>query len=244
MMARIFVVALLLGGVAAAQRAPIVVELFTSEGCSSCPPADNVLSRLDREQPIIDAEVIPLSEHVDYWNDLGWRDHFSSPLFTTRQQDYGRAFRMDSVYTPQVVVNGQTTVLGSDWNAVTQAIRTAVKGPRAEVKISARHDGAAFEVNHVPSGIRIADMLLAISESGIETDVVGGENGGRRLRHTGVVRSLTNLGKLDTKKDGSYTGEARLNLRPEWNRRNLKLILFVQDRGTRQIIGAAMTRVF
>lgn len=244
MMARIWAVTMLVAGMAAAQRTPIVVELFTSEGCSSCPPADTVLSRLEREQPVVDAEVIPLSEHVDYWNDLGWRDRFSSPLFTSRQQDYGQVFRMDSVYTPQMVVNGQATVLGSDWNAATNAVRVAVKGPRAEVKISLRHDGAGFEVNHLPPAVKTADMLLAITESAIESDVGAGENGGRRLRHTGVVRSLTHLGKLDAKRDGSYTGEARLNLRPEWNRRNVKLVLFVQDRNTRQIVGAATARLW
>ncbi len=227
------------------QRAPIVVELFTSEGCSSCPPADLLLSRLEREQPVGGAEVIPLSEHVDYWNDIGWRDRFSSPLFTSRQQDYGQVFRMETVYTPQLVVNGQATMAGSDWDSANKAIRLALQGPRAVVKISPRgRDAAGFEVNHLPQGVRNADILLAITETNISSDVAGGENNGRRLSHTGVVRNLTNLGKLDSRKDGAYTGEALLNLRPEWTRRNLKLVLFVQDRGTRQILGAATLRLF
>jgi hypothetical protein len=244
MMARMLAAAILLSGLLPAQRVPVIVELFTSEGCSSCPPADAVLSRLDREQPVFEAEVIPLSEHVDYWNDVGWRDRFSSPLFTSRQQDYGQIFRLDTVYTPQMVVNGQATVLGSDWNSANQAVRAAAKSPRAEVKISVRHDGAAFEINRLPQVVRTADILLAITESGLENDVAGGENTGRRLRHTGVVRSLTRLGTLDAAKNGAYSGEARLNLRPEWVRHNLKLVLFVQDRKSRQIVGATSARVF
>src|ERR1700744_5694418 len=90
---------------APASKAPVIVELFTSEGCSSCPPADVLLAKLPKA--FGDVEIIPLSEHVDYWNHLGWKDRFSAPLFTERQQDYGRTFHMESVYTPEIVVNGQ-----------------------------------------------------------------------------------------------------------------------------------------
>jgi hypothetical protein len=235
---------LLLAGPAAAQRAPVIVELFTSEGCSSCPPADAVLSRLEREQPISSADVIVLSEHVDYWNDGGWQDRFSSPLFTSRQQDYGQALRLREVFTPQMLVNGQTSVIGSDWSAATQAIRAASQQDgRAEVRVSSRgRDAVAIEVNHLPADTRSADMLLAITESGLESSVFGGENNGRRLRHTGVVRSLTSLGKIDSKR--AYSAEARLNVKQEWNRNNLKVVLFVQDRNTRRILGASTMRLY
>ncbi|HEY7339208.1 MAG TPA: DUF1223 domain-containing protein [Bryobacteraceae bacterium] len=248
-MARTFAAALavpaVLAGVAAAQtRTPVLVELFTSEACSSCPPADAVLTRLEREQPVGGVEVIGLGEHVDYWNETGWRDRFSSPLFTSRQQDYGQALRLANVYTPQMVINGRTEVVGSDETAVRKAIRAAAQGPAAMVALRVMgFDNASFQVRRLPEGVRTADILLAITESGVDSVVLGGENNGHRLHHSDVVRSLHSLGKLDTKKDGAYTAEARLNLRPDWKRENLKLVLFVQDRTTRRILGAAAARL-
>ena len=244
-MTRSFAAALALptawAAIAAAQpRTPVLVELFTSEACSSCPPADAVLTRLERDQPIGGVEVIALSEHVDYWNETGWRDRFSSPLFSTRQQDYGQALRLNDVYTPQVIVNGREQVVGSDEMAVQRAIRVAAQGPAAVMALHmSGWDTASFQVRALPQGVRSAEILLAITESGIQSFISGGENNGRRLRHSAIVRSLTSLGKLDSKKDGAYTAEARLNLHPQWNRQNLKLVLFVQDRSSRRILGSA-----
>jgi hypothetical protein len=247
MMARILIATIIFGGLAVAQtpRTPILVELFTSEGCSSCPPADAVLTRLDKEQPVSSAEVIVLSEHIDYWNDLGWKDPFSSPLFSARQQDYGQAMRLKEVYTPQMIVNGQTQIIGSDWDAANKAIRAAAQLPKADVRISNRgSDVAGFEVRSLPAGTKTAQMFFAITESGVGNLVAGGENDGHRLTHTGVVRSLHTLGTLDvSSKRGAYTGEARVTTRPEWNRRNVKVILFVQDRDTKRILGAASVRL-
>ena len=235
------------GAIAAAQAPVVVVELFTSEGCSSCPPADQVLSQLEsRLRPTIapaGVEVIALGEHVDYWDQLGWKDRFSSPLFSARQQDYGKAFRLESVYTPQIVVNGAKEVLGSDPRAVLEAIRAAAKEPHAEVAISMTSpQTVSFRVAKLPSGSHDADILLGVAESGLMTPVLGGENSGHQLRHAGVVRSLTSVGRLDPKKPGEYTATAQLNLRQDWNRSNLKLVLFVQDRTTRRILGAASVK--
>ncbi|HLH43348.1 MAG TPA: DUF1223 domain-containing protein [Bryobacteraceae bacterium] len=244
-MTRSFAAALALpaawAAMAAAQgRTPVLVELFTSEACSSCPPADAVLTRLERDQPVSGVEVIALGEHVDYWNETGWRDRFSSPLFTTRQQDYGQALRLNEVYTPQAIVNGREQVLGSDEMALQRAIRAAARGPRAVVTLRMNGwDTASFQVQGLPEGVRSAEIFLAITESGLQSPISGGENNGRRLRHSGVVRSLTSLGKLDSAKGGFYSAEARLNLHPQWNRQNLKLVLFVQDRANRRIVGSA-----
>ena len=242
----VFVFGALLGSVLAAQppapqaRVPVIVELFTSEGCSSCPPADNVISRLERFEPVPGVDVIVLGEHVDYWDHLGWKDRFSSPLFTARQQDYGEALHLQTVYTPQIVVNGTTEVLGSDEKAVVQAIGLVARAPRAAV--SMKFNGAdmvAFEVRQLPPPTKTADLFLAVTEGNIETSVQQGENAGRRLHHAPVVRTLTSLGQLDTRKNGAYNATARLMLNPAWNRANLRLVLFVEDHATRRILGAA-----
>ncbi len=239
------VLTLMVAGLAGAQpRTPVVVELFTSEGCSSCPPADSLLLRLERTPPNLNIEVIALSEHVDYWNQLGWQDRFSSPAFTARQQEYGRAFRMENVYTPQMVVDGQTELLGSDAPRATQEIQKAAQGPKAIVEMSLLSaESLRLKVESLPPGTQEADILLAVTEAELESSVQRGENSGRQLRHTGVVRSLVSLGRLDTKKAGAYSADIALKLRPEWRRENLKLVLFVQDRGSHRILGAATLRL-
>jgi hypothetical protein len=244
----------LLAAVAPAQT--VVVELFTSEACSSCPPADQLLLRLGAassgtilrgpQQPIPappGVEVIALGEHVDYWDDLAWKDRFSSPLFSARQQDYGKAFHLESVYTPQIVVNGQKEMLGSDSRAVRDAILKAAKEAHAEVSISmASPQTISFSVSKLPPGSHEADILLGVTEDGLNTPVHGGENNGHRLFHSAVVRSITNVGRLDPKRPGEYSATAQLNLRPDWIRANLRLVLFVQDRTNRHIVGAASVK--
>jgi hypothetical protein len=251
--ARILIFALL-GTLAPAQT--VVVELFTSEGCSTCPPADQLLSRLEsprnpaivrgKQGPIsvpAGVEIIALGEHVDYWDQLGWKDRFSSPLFSARQQDYGRAFHLESVYTPEMVVNGQKEVLGSDARAVQEAINRAAREPQAQVSIAMTSaQTVSYSVSKLPPGSHEAELLLGVTEDGLVTSVFGGENNGRQLRHAAVVRTLSGLGRLDPKRPGEYSGVAQLNLRQDWNRANLKLVLFVQDRVTQHILGAASVR--
>jgi hypothetical protein len=248
--------AALASSVSRAETPVVVVELFTSEGCSSCPPADQVLSRLEPsrfagvvrgKQPAISVppgvEIIALGEHVDYWDELGWKDKFSSPLFSARQQDYGKAFHLENVYTPQIVVNGQKEVLGSDPRAVQEAINDAWRKPLAQVTIAMTSaQTVSFSVSRLPVGSHEADLLLAITEGGLVTSILGGENNGRQLRHAAVVRSLTSLGRLDPKRPGEYSAVAQLNLRQDWNRANLRLVLFIQDRVTRYILGAASVK--
>ncbi len=231
-------------GLAVAQsKAPVIVELFTSEGCSSCPPADALLARLPHS--FADAEVIPLSEHVDYWNHLGWKDRFSASLFTDRQQDYGRTFHMESVYTPEIVVNGQYECSGSDQSAVTQAIRKSLNGPRASAKLLMLSPGVMrVTVDSIPAGVKNADVFLAITESNLESLPDKGENNGARLRHTGVVRSLSSLAHLDLKRAANYVADAKLNPNPDWKQANLEYVVFVQDRSTRRILGAATLHPF
>jgi hypothetical protein len=229
----------------ASNPVPVVVELFTSEGCSSCVPADELLAQIDRGGVAgwRGAEVIAMGEHVDYWDSAQWRDRFSSALFSSRQQDYGIAFQEQNVFTPQVVVNGQTQCVGSDMNCIRRAVIEAVRAPRAEVSLHVRSgDTAAVSVQHLPAGANGADILLGITESDLHTNISGGENRGRGAAHAAVVRSLTTLGRLEPKKSGGYTADIKLNLNQRWNRQNVKLVLLVQDRTTRRILGAAVAR--
>src|SRR2546426_7678566 len=134
-------------------RTPVLVELFTSEGCSSCPPADMLLGRLQQSQPVAGVEVITLSEHVDYWNQLGWTDPFSSAGLTERQRQYAAALRGDGVYTPQIVVDGKSGFVGSDSQKALRAIAEAAKAPKAGVRLSCGGNplGLAVRIDNVPA---------------------------------------------------------------------------------------------
>jgi hypothetical protein len=221
------------------QGTPVIVELFTSEGCSSCPPADDVLTRLDRDQPVPGVEVIALSEHVTYWNSSAWHDPFSALSFSWRQFGYRTLFHLDSAYTPQMVVDGQAELVGSDWDAANRLIRAAAQAPRAAVTIAMKTgDIVSAHITQLPKGTAPADVMLAITEGNLESSVSGGENGGHRLRHTGVVRRLTTVGHVDARNE-TYSYDTRLKLNPRWNRSNLGVALFAQEQGTRRVLGAA-----
>src|SRR5437773_3318540 len=120
----------------------VLLELFTSEGCSSCPPADALLERLDRTQPVAGAQIIVLSEHVDYWNHIGWADPYSSPAFSARQQQYARRFRTQEPYTPQMVVDGRTEFVGSDTRSAESAVRDALRQPKVAIHITGNEGSA------------------------------------------------------------------------------------------------------
>ena len=227
---------------------PVVVELFTSEGCSSCPPADEVLSKLDKTQPLQGIEVIALGEHVDYWNKLGWIDPYSSADFSNRQSRYADTFGQETVYTPQMIVDGRDEFVGGNWNKAREAIMKAARLPKAKVQILAASNSnetnkdlkLSIQINdipHVTAGDK-ADVLLAITENNLRTEVSRGENAGRDLRHSAVVRSLAVLGNINNGQQ-SFEAEFTASLNVGWQRDNLHAVVFVQERGTRRILGAA-----
>lgn len=174
---------------AAAQPPPVVVELFTSQGCSSCPPADALLTELART----DAGLLPLDLHVTYWDRLGWRDPYSLPAATKRQRDYGVRFGLDGVYTPQVVVAGRYQAVGSDGAAVRAAIARARGDGAASILLTLAADGAGLRL-HAGAGLGTGTLWLVGYDPRRSTAVAAGENGGRILQETNVVRALVRAG--------------------------------------------------
>ncbi len=221
-------------GAAASAQATVIVELFTSEGCSDCPPADVLLAKLESMQPVSGAHVIALGEHVDYWDHQGWRDPFSSALFSRRQQEYSQILHDNGPYTPQMIVDGTAGFVGSQSNEALQTIARAAHEPKTAVQISI--NGGKISI-HADAATRPADVMLAITERSLLSNVSAGENKGRRLTHTAVVRSLRTVGK--TRKGEPFTAEVALDQAPSWKPENLHTVVFLQDHSTHRVLGAA-----
>ncbi len=225
-------------------RTPVLVELFTSEGCSSCPPADRFLQKLDG-QPIQGAEMIVLSEHVDYWNHIGWKDPYSASLYSQRQSAYAKRFGLDSVYTPQMVVDGTSEFVGSNSGQADKAFRKALGVPKIPVHLSSISADASNTLHArvetgtlEPSlGSRVADVYVAVALNRAESQVSAGENSGHRLTHVSVVESLTKIGAL--KQGQVLAQDVQLKLEPGSDSRNLRLIAFVQEPRQGRVLGAA-----
>ena len=226
------------------ERRPVVVELFTSEGCSSCPPADALLEKLDQAQLVSGAQVIPMSEHVDYWNYIGWTDPYSSSTFSRRQDGYARRFGLQSIYTPQVVIDGSAELVGNDDRRIKEAIKKSSQAAKVEIRISPVTDTSGVPTVNVdvapvsqPTGLKDAHLILALANNSAVSHVLRGENRGRELRHVAVVRSLTDLGRFNPIKGFSQsvplTGELK-----QWD--GMRLIAFVQEREYGRIQGAAV----
>jgi hypothetical protein len=217
-----------------ADSAPVLVELFTSEGCSSCPPADTLLSRLQKEQPVPGAQIITLSEHVDYWNQLGWKDPFSTGGFTERQQRYAQALNGEGPYTPEMVVDGVTGFVGSDGRRALRVIADAARAPKARVSLSCVGNPAGLEIriNNVGDD---ADVLMAIAEDGLASNVLRGENKGRLMGHDGVTRRLIVIGHA--RKQQAFAADPKLAIDNGWRRENLSAVVFAQGRSTHRVLG-------
>jgi hypothetical protein len=203
----------------------VVLELFTSQGCSSCPPADRLISSLASAGNLGDRQVVPLSFHVDYWNDLGWADPFSSPHWSHRQREYAGALQESGVYTPQVVIDGRAHVVGSDRRGLEKAVAMA---PAMEsLQVTAAWSGQTLEVHSASTQVAGTELWVAVWQDGLSTKVEHGENQGKIMRNNHVVRRLT---KLSTK------GAASVVLDPAW--RNLGGLLFAQRTSDRAIVAA------
>jgi len=226
----------------AAPANPILVELFTSEGCSDCPPADAFLKALDAAQPVPGAQLIVLEEHVDYWDDQGWRDPFSSHELTLRQSEYvDRLHAKNGPYTPQMVVDGSEAFVGSDRPQAGRAFVKEVPVPKVSVQISAPRVEAGKALAHVEIGAvpSKAEVFVAIALDHAQSQVLRGENGGRQLEHVAVVERLTSTGKV--KKGEPFSKDVAIKIdHPE---KDYRLITFVQEAGEGKVLGAAATRL-
>ena len=228
-----------------AVRKTVVVELFTSEGCSSCPPADYVLNRLDESQPVQDVEIITLGQHVDYWDRLGWKDTFSAALFTERQNQYAQAFNSDQVYTPQMVVDGKTEFVGSNMQKAQAAIIAAANSAKAKIELSVvkaesktGSDNLTVKISELPKHTENVEIFLAITEDNLVSKVSRGENSGKNLAHRSVVRDINAATTLTPDQD-SFNGQIPVRLQSDWKRKDLHLVVFAQETTSRKILGAA-----
>lgn len=228
-----------------AAAVPIVIELFTSEGCSSCPPADVFVQKLDTYQPIQGAQLIVLSEHVTYWDQQGWKDPNSSTALTERQSSYEGELGQKEVFTPQMIINGNQQVSLEN----PQHIQDVLEKERADPRIPVRITSVIVDPQNpsvvrahveadVNSGKHNADVYVALALDHVESQVLRGENGGKHLVHVGVVQQLTKIGKLG--KGKSFSDDVQLKLKPGEDPKNLRLVAFVQESGPGRLLGATM----
>jgi hypothetical protein len=217
--------------------APIVVELFSSEGCSSCPSAEAFLREVDAHPPASSAPMIALEYHVDYWDYLGWKDPFARHEFTERQEGYARAFGDGRMYTPQIVVQGRGDLPARSAKVFTERLRREAAEPMAHVVVGRNASDVTVHVDSAPAPANgdTLDVVLAITESNLVSEVRAGENRGETLAHAAVVRRLTTLGQIAA---GAFDGRVRPTLDPSWNPERLRFVVLVQGHSSRRIHGA------
>lgn len=226
---------------------PVLVELFTSEGCSSCPPADVILERLDDSQPIPGAQLIVLSEHVTYWDQQGWKDPNSSTAFTERQSAYETALGEKEPYTPQFVIDGSRSVSLEKLKDFEDALNKAKENSKIPVRItnvSADPSNPATLRLHIETDTNPdkhnADVFVAVALNHVESQVLRGENGGKHLIHVAVVQQFNKVGKLP--KGKSFAQDVQIKLKPNEDLKDIRLVAFAQESGQGKLLGAAMQK--
>jgi len=241
--------AAILSGTSAAQasgsKVPVLVELFTSEGCSSCPPADDLLARLDSLQPISGAQLVVLSEHVDYWNHDGWVDPFSSASTTERQASYEHVLNLKTPYTPQFVVDGTAELQANDSRKVLATLQQAGSTPKIALRILSASVTSANPLviqgrTESPSNLEKhkVDVFVAVALDHAESQVARGENSGRHLSHVAVLTDLAKIGKLEPGKSFAQDFHVKLKL-PPTPAKTIRLVVFIQESGPGRVLGAA-----
>lgn len=241
-MRSVFLLAMTGAGAAFAQNAPpprtVLVELFTSEGCSSCPPADALLKRLNELHTAGGPAIVGISEHVTYWNQGGWADPFSAEVYTLRQSEYGRRFDLDSVYTPQMIVNGQQQAVGAKAQEILKDVNTDAVASPVQVEIEAAVvDGAKIQVTFTARGSvpERADVWAVVVDDVASSSVLKGENAGKTLQHVAVARAITKLGRAVGNKTvtASIQNPGSIKGQPATGRH---VIVFVQGVGMGKVL--------
>lgn len=226
----------LFGAPSYAAEQPVVLELFTSEGCSSCPPADALLGQLSQQRTGHGVELILLGEHVEYWNGPGWKDRFSAPVFTERQNDYVRSLHLATAYTPQLIVDGHLQTVGGNGPEIKRIIAESSRTQKtATVSLKLLSPDKLQVSVSAPKDAKLS-LSLAITEDNLTTKIGGGENQGRTLTHTAVVRELRSIGKTN---DGQFEKTVSLSTMSDWKKPDLRVIVLAQDQNSRAILGAA-----
>ncbi len=224
-----------------AKRTPVLVELFTSEGCSSCPPADALLAKLDKNQPIANAEIIVLGEHVDYWDQLGWHDRFSSHQYTDRQTYYCSRFNVNGPYTPQMIIDGSDQFTGNDEPHALMSIKRAALSAKLPLKLSqpsvdGRKVSASVSIPAPTTAKPQTGLYAALVDPTDTTDVRGGENGGHKLQHVGVVRTLEHIGTVKDLNAGPVT--FHLTAPADAKPATMRVVVFAQQGSQGTVLGA------
>jgi hypothetical protein len=220
---------------------PVLVELFTSEGCASCPTADTLLARLQSEQPVPAADILALEEHVDYWDTPAWSDRFASSKFSARQNTYGDRLLLHSEYTPEMIVDGTKELEGTDVVRAFHLIAQAASTPKLALKLSAivldngRLSGRV-SVARSARRERKAYVYAAIVEPRVSTQVLGGENGGQTLNHVSVVREMRQIGSVARARLAPL--KFSLNIPDDARSKDLRVVVFVQRAGQGAVLGA------
>jgi hypothetical protein len=227
-------------------KTPVVLELFTSEGCSSCPPADRLLQSLDEKQPFSEADLIVLSEHVDYWNGDGWVDPYSSRLFSMRQRWYAEHFGLDSVYTPQIVIDGQKETVGGNAVEIRNDVEAVTRGQKIAVTLSNAVQAGNRIQFHVssadlPASAGPATVYVALAENKVQSNVSGGENGGRSLTHVAVVRAFAVVGTV--KGGSSFSKDITIPMPSGTASSGFRVVTFLQDDKSHKIVGATYEKI-
>ena len=214
----------------------VVLELFTSQGCSSCPPADKALQDITEQAAQAGQAVYGLSFHVDYWNRLGWQDPFSTKQYTDRQRQYDRALKTQT-YTPQIVINGKQELIGGQRGRIEQVIQTIQKQPASafvSVDGTLKRDAGQVMVNYTLSATGPYRVNVALVQKEARTPVKNGENGGRTLVNTNVVRQFRTIDESDK------TGSVSLPLPTDLSSDQTGVLVYVQRTDTGQVVGAKM----